>query len=184
MEKTRLDSQVAHSGWWSSHHDDDVGKAAESYPRWAVVARWIESIAKACTFIAAGILLAGFSDRTPPFRLISSTVPQGVPGATITFDAQVWRDIGHECSVTMYRYVFHSGGRRVDHEPQVFGYEVLRAMEYTTPGRMAPQIVIPIDAEPGKPARMDSTLRYTCNKYQKIFPVDVHTSLPFVVLPP
>ena len=145
---------------------------------------WMDWIGTAIIFISIGIILAGLADRTAPFKLISATVPAGKPGETITFDARVWRDIGHECSVTMYRYIFHSGGKRADLEPQVYSHETLKLMEFKTPGQMSPQIVIPADAAPGEDAYLASTLRYVCNKYHVLLPVDVHTTLPFTVLPP
>ena len=172
------------SGWWiaggSQHVESDLG----SNPRWPVIWRWVEWIGTATIFVSLGIIAAGLADRAPPFGVVSVVTPSGPPGAVIRFDAQVWRDTGRKCSVTMYRSIFHSGGQRVDIEPQFFSADSIGEMERKTPGRMQPEIHIPDYAVPGKDAYLDTRLRYVCNRYQELLPVDVHLIMPFVVTPP
>ena len=172
------------SGWWvAGGHQHAEGDPAGN-PRWSVVLRWVEWIGTATIFLSLGIIGAGLADRAPPYGLVDVVVPSGPPGAFIKFDARVWRDTGRKCSVTMYRSIFHSNGKRIDMDPQFFSDASIQAMEVKTPGRMQPEIQIPIYAEPGKDAYLDTRLRYVCNRYQTILPIDVHTVMPFVVTPP
>lgn len=149
-----------------------------------MIKTWIEWIGTAVIFLSSGIVLAGLADREPPFRLIEASAPIGAPGEKITFDARVWRAVGRHCDVVMYRSIFHSDGKRVDQEPQFFSSLTIEQMEKQTPDRMQPQIEIPVDAEPGKPAYVSMRLRYTCNKYQTLLPIVVEANMPFVVRAP
>ena len=144
----------------------------------------LERVAKVCTVIAVGIIMAGLSDRAPPFKVTSVDRPSGVPGGKISFDAVVWRDISRACDVTMYRSVFHSNGKRVDLDPQFYTAQSIRHMERVMPGRMRPEIEVPENATPLQDAYMASRLRYVCNPYQVFWPVDVTLIMPFDVLQP
>jgi hypothetical protein len=169
---------------WGVGHPQRSQVGAFSDPRWSVILEWLEWIGTGIIFISVGIVLAGLADRAPPFKILSLSHPAGIPGERITFDARVWRDLGRDCSVTMYRSVFHSGGKRTDLVPQFYSAEFIRHMERMSPGVMRPEIEIPENATPGQDAYVSSTLRYVCNQYQHLLPIDVQTVMPFAVLPP
>lgn len=168
------------SGYYANHGRE----GAEGHTRWSLIWRFIENTAKVFTLVAVGIVLAALADRAPPFKVIEAMAPAGVPGSKITMEARVWRDAGRRCSATMYRSIFHSGGKRVDLEPQFFGPEDIETMERKNPGMMRPEIDIPKNAAPGMDSYMSTRLRYVCNRYQVILPIDVHVVQPFSVISP
>jgi hypothetical protein len=132
--------------------------------------------------MSIGIVLAGLANRATPFKVIEAAVPAGPPGGVVTFEARVWRDAGRQCSATMYRSIFHSNGKRLDIAPQFFSAAEIAAMERKTPGMMRPQIQIPPDAQPGADSYMSTRIRYVCNPYQTLLPIDVHVVQPFTVI--
>lgn len=170
------------SSGWSAGAAEHAESSVKRDPRWPVVRRWIEWIGTATIFMSIGIGLAGLADRAPPFRVIDAVVPAGAPGETIVMEAHVWRNTARRCSATMYRSIFHSGGKRVDLAPQFFGPEDIVTMDLKSPGLMRPEIEIPENAEPGRDAYMSSRLRYVCNQFQVLLPIDVNIVQPFTVL--
>jgi hypothetical protein len=180
--KRRREMGRSSSGWIAGAAEHGESRDWRN-PRWPVIMKWVEWLGTATIFMSLGIVLAGIADRRPPFRVIESTVPAGVPGEKIVFESRVWRDT-RPCSVTMYRSIHHSDGRRLDMDPQFFAPEDIATMERKTPGFMRPQIEIPPDAKPGADAYMSTRLRYVCNPYQVILPVDVHVIQPFSVIAP
>jgi hypothetical protein len=134
--------------------------------------------------MSVGIALAGLADRSPPFKVVEAVTPAGPPGGRIVMEARVWRDTGRNCSATMYRSIFHSGGTRVDLPPQFFAAEDIARMERKSPGLMRPEIEIPANAIPGADAYMASRLRYVCNQFQVWLPIDVNIVQPFQVIAP
>jgi hypothetical protein len=169
------------SGWFAGAVEYAEGRAA-SDPRWPVVIRWAEWIGTATIFMSIGIVLAGLANRAPPFRLVEAAAPAAMPGETVTFEARVWRDTARQCSVNVYRSVFHSNGKRVDLDPQFFEAADIAAMERKTPGMMMPQVQIPADAVPGADSYLSTRLRYICNVYQTLLPIDVQFVQPFSVI--
>lgn len=157
---------------------------SSSDPRWPVIVRWAEWIGTATIFMSLGIVLAGLANRSPPFKVLEAAIPSGQPGSVVTFESRVWRDTGRQCSATMYRSIFHSNGKRLDIDPQFFTAADITAMERKTPGMMRPQIQIPIDARPGADSYISTRIRYVCNPYQTLLPIDVHVVQNFTVMPP
>lgn len=61
--------------------------------------------------------------------------------------------------------------------------ELIATMEAEHPGRLSIAVQLPGAMLPGR-ARVDTSLAYSCNIAQVLFPIEVLMTLPFNVLPP
>jgi hypothetical protein len=143
--------------------------------RYSWIATW--------TLFAALIIVAAQAlDRKPPFSVLHVFPAHARPGDQITIHAEVWRDSGRSCAVTMGRSVFDAARVRFDFPVASFSATAIGAMETRTPGLMAVSFVIPPGAAPG-PAELVSALEYRCNQAHTLWPIEVTTHVPFTILP-
>ena len=60
--------------------------------------------------------------------------------------------------------------------------KAVRQIELETPGRWPVALVIPSGATPGR-AKFVTSLWYSCNLWQRVFPIDVVLTVDFVIEP-
>lgn len=182
MDSRNFELDPAHSQF---HRFRELVQAFGNVPIVNTTVLVVDAIMKMAVLTAAAMLLIMHLQRDPPFRLVDYATPAGRPGDAVTFRAQVWRDLSRNCSVVMARSWYHSNGVRTDLPDKRQSHQDIDDQEKKTPGRMAPSVVIPVDANPDHPAFLVSTLFYECNQAHAWFgPVVVRTVMEARVLPP
>lgn len=138
----------------------------------------------AVAFIWFGVAsVAWFAfDREPPFEVLSVEPAMARPGEVIHIRAAVRRDSSRMCSAEMTQYIFDASKRRFDLGSSVASAELIRDIEAQTPGQMLLTMIVPLGMAPGD-ADLTSVLYYRCNKVHALWPIEVTTHVPFVVLP-
>lgn len=142
-------------------------------------------------WLPAIVLLVGLAqctfwalDRKAPFSIVAVSPASGRPGSTILLDVAVKRDISRPCSARFTRQIYDSRGVRYDMEgDQLATSAAVSRSEKMSPGRLLLAIDVPPSAQPGG-AVMLTSLAYTCNPVQVLWPIEVTTAIPFEVLPP
>jgi hypothetical protein len=136
------------------------------------------------TLVVGTVFLA--FDRAPPFAVLLPDYPPPVvaPGGAVVLRANVRRDIDRNCAATMYRRMHFAEGRR-ELPTEYFSAAEIAIQEVRTPGRMAPAIDIPGWAPEGR-GDLIATLHYRCgsNPWHMIWPIEVVTTMPFIVQRP
>jgi hypothetical protein len=166
-----------------------MGRAIASREGIVVTVKWLDHFAerflwaaKAMIFVSLGLLVLYAADREPPFEVLSVEPAEARPGDQITIYASVRRDVSRGCSAEFSRYVFDARGMRHDMGTSIASAQMIADMQRRTPGQLIVTFQVPANASPGQ-ARLDSVLHYRCNKVHSLWPIDVTTSLPFMVLP-
>jgi hypothetical protein len=140
---------------------------------------WIPSVV---LLLAVIIIAVQMMDRRPPFEIQHVEPAFARAGEALTLHAEVWRDSSRRCSATMSRYVFDANGARWDYPVSMFSAGLINRMEEQTPGMLKVALIVPAGAAPGQ-ADMVSVLSYQCNRAHALWPIEVTTHMPFMILP-
>lgn len=146
----------------------------------AVVAT--EWVARLILLLAGMLVMYYAADRTPPFGVVSSTVPEAQAGEYVTIKAKVRRDVSRGCNSETSRFVFDSAGVRYDLGHASFSAETIARMERQTPGELVVGFRIPPNVAPG-PATLTTVVIHRCNRVHAWLPIESTVDMPFVVLP-
>lgn len=139
-------------------------------------------VAQIIIFLAIALVVYYAMDRDPPFAVVSVLPAQARPGEYVTLQATVRRDVDRRCSADFSRYLYDSAGSRFDLGRSSASAEMIDSLERTSPGFLKVSIKLPEVMEPGQ-ADMQTVLAYRCNKVHTIWPIEVTTDIPFLVLP-
>ena len=124
-----------------------------------------------------------FTDREPPFAVLSVEPAAAKPGEFVTIRAKVRRDIQRKCSVSFSSAILDSHGTRVQDFGTVhFTAEMVEEMERRNPGKLAVRIQVPPGMSPG-PAALVIPREYVCNRTHVLLPIPVMDTMHFTVLP-
>jgi hypothetical protein len=140
---------------------------------------WVPSLV---LLIALVVILIQITDRRPPFEIRHVEPAFARAGEALTLHAEVWRDVDRKCSAEMSRYVFDANGARWDYPVSMFSSSIISRMEQATPGALKVAIIVPVGAAPGR-AELVSVLSYRCNRAHALWPIEVTTHMPFIILP-
>lgn len=145
------------------------------------VAKRFQWVASACVVGLAIYAVVLATDREPPFEVRHVTNTEVERGQDAVIVARVRRDIERRCDATFSRYLFAADGARYDLGPSYASYEMILAIERTTPGAMKVAFRVPDRMAPGQ-AIMRTVISYRCNKVHALWPIVVTTEIPFTVL--
>lgn len=122
-------------------------------------------------------------DDDPPFtggKYIATPTRAG-EGMQIT--REVKRDLSRTCSVTYTRYLLDGAGQLHDMAPVQRVSPLMRqTLDRVSHGRRDEVIQLPKEAAAGK-AQIVTDLNYSCNPWQKIFPIYIRSELIVEILP-
>lgn len=141
----------------------------------SIIVAWL--VIGACGIVSGAWLL----DRDAPFTLGHVTVRNAAPGGYVMLSAPVKRD-HRGCSLAFSRFMMDSQNVRFDISgTQRMNKEALRATEAISPDLWQVAFEVPFGAATG-PAKVLTAIAYTCNPLHTVWPIDVVTEIPFVVL--
>ena len=142
-----------------------------------------QTVRVAQVIILAALLLVAYyaTDRNPPFAVLSVVPASARPGEYITIQATVRRDIDRKCSAEMSRYLYDASGARFDIGQSLVSSGMIEHLERTSPSVLRVSVRVPESMSVG-PANLQTVLAYKCNKTHNIWPIEVTTDLPFLVV--
>lgn len=132
--------------------------------------------------VVSGLIIYWAQDTKPPFKMKDFTVDSAAPvGGFVKITMFVDRDISRNCDVVVSRFVQDAKGYRSYSASQSLSAADVVRLELTSPGVARVIVPIPLAAAPGL-GTVGTTLQYTCNPVQRLFPIYLALSIPVEIV--
>lgn len=165
-------------------------RAASQAPNRAVSAlKAIDHIATRMQWLAKCLVVFGLLavawfalDRDAPFEVYAVEPAQARPGEIITIRANVRRDVDRYCSADMTQFIMDSEKKRFDLGISHASADLITELDRQAPGKLILTMRLPVAMAYGE-ADLYSSISYRCNKVHALWPIEVTTQIPFMVVP-
>lgn len=138
----------------------------------------------ACMAIAAMWVLGWYLDSKPPLVMTGYTVSPAYPGGTMIAVLDVQRDLSRNCRAEYSRrFVDSAGALHSIESDTTMTATAIRKSEDRNPGKSIFAMVVPYGAAPG-PGKIITPLKYYCNPWHNLYPLDVSLEVDALVLEP
>lgn len=133
--------------------------------------------------LPALLLAPWLSDRTPPYKEISTPVPAPAKAGGVVYIIKfVERDLGRNCSVSFNRHLLDSKGNLYNYDAGYLSAETRAKIERDVGPFVKTKLDVPITTPPGS-TTIYTDLAYSCNPLHELWPIRVASSVSFEVLP-
>lgn len=145
---------------------------------------WLIGIGSLLFLIFIGTIIMWTYNRTPPFEMISYSVPTVKAGETTVVKAKVKRDIERDCRVLFSRSLYDANGVRYEltDGAQLMNSVALAAYNKNSPDQLSFSVTVPPFAAPGT-GHVMVALDYMCNPVHQFFPIPLVLQMDIEIKP-